>query len=98
MTFKMDMTVEELEGVRMQEIIVREAASKIADYIIAHHLPEILEKISPDAIATMTIAEMGAAVNETLKAKLPDKIVHIEHPAMTRIYQKGVFGGLKRIS
>lgn len=85
-------------GPQIAEAIIREAGSKVADHIIAHHLPEILEKISPDAIANMAIAEAGAAVNRTIKEKLPDKIVEVVRREKPHVYQNGLLGGLKRIS
>mgnify|MGYP007044001683 CR=1 FL=1 len=87
----------DMDGPHMQELILRETARHVADHIIAHHLPEILEKISPDAIANMSIAEAGAAVNETLHKKMPDKILEIERRSSPHIYKKGIFGGLKRM-
>lgn len=42
-------------------------------------------------------AEGGAAINETLHKKLPDKILEIEK-TKTEIYQKGIFGGLRKIN
>lgn len=87
-----------LSGDDMCEAIIRNAGAKVADHIIANYLPEILEKISPDAIANMAIAEAAAAVNQTLKQKMPDKIVEIVRRESPQVYQKGLLGGLKRIS
>jgi len=70
------------------------AAKNIANYILENHLNDILEQISPQAIANMSIAEAGAAVNETLHKKLPDKILEIERRT---VYQRKLFGRLERI-
>ena len=88
----------DMKGEQMQLAILRETSRLVADHIIAHHLPEILEKISPDAIANMSIAEAAAAVNETLHKKLPAKIMEIERRSPAQVYQRGLLGGLKRIS
>ena len=82
--------------------IISQAIDKISDevatQVIKHHLPEILEKISPEAIANMTIASAGEKINTTLNKKLPDKILEVTNEiTKTQIYQKGLFGGLKRI-
>jgi hypothetical protein len=76
--------------------IVGQVAKQIANDILANNYDEILSQISPEAIANMAIAEAGAAVNETLHKKLPDKILEIEKHD-TRVYQRGLLGGVKRI-
>jgi hypothetical protein len=76
--------------------IVEQVAKQISIDILANNYSEILSKISPKAIANMAIAEAGAAVNETLKKKLPDKILEI-HKTDTQVYQRGLLGGVTRI-
>ena len=76
--------------------VVALVAKQISNDILANNYNEILSKISPEAIANMAIAEAGAAVNETLKKKLPDKILEI-HKHDTQIYQRGLLGGVTRI-
>jgi predicted HAD superfamily phosphohydrolase YqeG len=71
-------------------------ADQLATDILANNYNEIMSKISPEAIANMAIAEAGAAVNDTLKKKLPDKILEIEKHD-TQIYQRGLLGGMTRI-
>ena len=71
-------------------------AEQLAKDILENNYAEIMERISPQAIANMVIAEAGAVVNETLHKKLPDKILEIEKRT-TEVYQKGLLGGLKRI-
>lgn len=78
------------------ENVLRITADKISDELIKNHLPEILEKISVEALANMTIAQAGAEINRTLKEKIPDKIFNIE-TEKTVVYQRGIFGGLKRV-
>lgn len=76
--------------------VVRQVASVVAEKVIQEKLTEILEKVTPEAVANMAIAEAGAAINETLHKKMPDKILEIEK-RNTEIYQRGIFGGFKRI-
>jgi len=76
--------------------VVEKLADAIADDYIEKHFAEIMGKISPEAIANMAIAEAGAKINETLNKKMPDKIIEIEKRT-TEVYQRGLFGGLKRI-
>jgi hypothetical protein len=76
--------------------IVELVAKQISDDILVNNYNEIMSRISPEAIANMAIAEAGAAVNETLHKKLPDKIVEI-HTDDTKVYQRGLLGGVKRI-
>ena len=75
---------------------VRIVAQQIAGDFLANHFSEIVAKITPEAIASMAIAEAGAAVNETLHRKLPDKILEIER-VRTEVYQRGILGGLSKI-
>lgn len=74
------------------------AAEALAARICEELGPEIISKLDPQAIANMTIAEAGAAVNRTLKEKLPDKIVEVVRTVQQPVYyQRGIFGGLRRL-
>ena len=95
-TVQMDMHEHMLNSKYFYEAILKEVAKLISEEIIKQHLPEVLEKISPEAIANMTIAETGAKIRETLEKKIPDKILNVE-TKRTEIYQKGLFGGLKKL-
>lgn len=77
------------------ETVIKEAGRAIADHIIQNHSIEITEKISQQAIATTAVAMAGAEINDTLKKKLPDRIDRIVDK---QVYQRGIFGGVKRIS
>lgn len=81
----------------MEELVMHEIAKSLADQFIERHGQEILAALDPVAIANMSIAEAGAAVNETLKKKLPDKILEIQSRGRDRVFQKGLFGGLREI-
>lgn len=68
-----------------------------ADYIEKHGT-DIAAKLSPEAVENMTVAAAGAKINETLNKKMPDKILEVERTRTeTQVYQRGLFGGLKRL-
>lgn len=78
--------------------IIEKVAEQLAKDILENNYAEIMEKVSPVAIANIAIAEAGAAVNETLHKKLPDKILEIEkRTTEIQMYQKGLLGGTKRV-
>jgi hypothetical protein len=81
-------------GQKVIASVIGEVSKRIADDYLANHATEVLAKITPEAVASMAIAEAGAAVNETLHKKLPDKILEVERRV---VYQRGVFGGLRRL-
>lgn len=76
---------------------VAQVAAIVAQKIIDEKMAEILEKVTPTAIANMAIAEAGAAVNETLHKKMPDKILEIEKHNK-EVWLQPFFGHPKRIS
>lgn len=75
--FGREVMLTELPHAIFQET-VRQVAEIIAKQVLEDKLTEILEKVTPQAIANMAIAEAGAALNETLHKKMPDKIIEIE--------------------
>ena len=72
-------------------------AEQLAAQYVAEHGAEILAAISPQAVATNTMAAAGAAVNETLHKKWPDKVLVVEHQRAPEVWQRGVLGGLRRL-
>lgn len=73
-------------------------AQHIAAEFVENHGVEIAAKLSPDAVANLAVAAAGAAINETLQKKLPDRIMHVETTRTEReVYERGLFGGLRRI-
>lgn len=76
--------------------VIELVAEQIARDILENNYAEIIEKISPEAIANMAIAESGAKISETLNKKLPDKILEIERNTV-QVYQRGLLGGITRI-
>lgn len=93
--FSRNLIVDVFPAAVFQEV-VHQVAEVVANKVIEEKLPDILAKITPEAIANMAIAEAGAAINETLHKKMPDKIIEIEKRS-TQIYKQGIFGGLKKI-
>jgi hypothetical protein len=71
--------------------VVELVAQQIATDILENDYSEIVAKISPEAIATMALAESGAKIHETLQKKLPDKVMMIEKNT-THVIRKGLFG------
>lgn len=68
-----------------------------ADYIEKHGV-EIAAKLSPDAVANLTIAAGASKVNETLNKKMPDVIREVVRTVEKPVYyQRGLLGGLKRL-
>jgi hypothetical protein len=95
-----EMSIEQEEILNLCESIknrtIELVAQQLANDILANNYNEIMFKISPEAIANMAIVEAGAVVNETLKKKLPDKILEI-YKTDTQVYQRNLLGGLKRV-
>ena len=71
-------------------------AKGIAEQYLHEHAQEILAALDPVAVANLAIADSGAGIREALHKKLPDKIVTVVKRD-TEVYQRGIFGGMKRI-
>lgn len=80
----------------LSEMILREVAHEIAMRIVEEKFQEIMAAIDPQAIANLTVANAAAKINDTLKKKIPDKIVEI-HKTNREVYQRGLLGGVKRV-
>lgn len=72
------------------------AASAIAERFLADHLQDVLAMLNPEAIANLAVADAAGAIRETLHKKLPDKILEVVRTER-EVYQRGVFGGMRRI-
>jgi hypothetical protein len=83
-------------GRHIEAEIIHRVGEQIAAEFLDKHGSEVMGRISADAVAQMAIAEAGAAVNHTLKQKLPDKILETVRTEK-EVYQRGIFGGLSRI-
>ena len=82
----------------MIRFIFKEIATKIAERYVEEHYQEIVKLLDQQAITTLSAAEAAAAIRETLEKKLPDKILHIvEERTKTRVFQRGLLGGLREI-
>jgi hypothetical protein len=92
-------TIEEREFAEgLLPAIFDKIADKLADQIILELGPEIMKRLDPQAIANLTIAAAAAKVNETLNKKMPDKILEtVRTETQTRIFQRGLFGGVREI-
>ena len=80
----------------LEQEIMYQIAKQVADKFLIDHYQEIAEKISQEAIATLSVAEAGAKIRETLEKKIPDKILEVVSEK-TKIFQRGIFGGMTRI-
>ena len=81
---------------RIVEYAYKEVAKGIAEQFLAQHAQDILKHLDPQAVANLAIADAAGHIRETLEKKLPDKILEVVRTD-TQVYQKGLFGGLKRI-
>lgn len=79
------------------ESVLREAARLMAEKIVAEKFQDIVAAIDVQAIANLSVAEAATEINKTLKEKIPDKVIEI-HRTQREVYQRGVFGSLKRVS
>jgi len=79
------------------EKVICEAARLMAEQIVADKFQEVMAAIDVQAIANLAVAEAAAEISKTLKADIPRRVVEIER-TKREVYQRGVFGGVKRIS
>lgn len=76
------------------EEVIRKVSDKIAQKFIAKDGQKVYKALDPQAIANLTVAEAGRSIKEMLDKKLPDKIVEV---VKKEVYQRGIFGGIRRI-
>ena len=79
------------------DAVVGKVAGILAEKIVAEQGQAIIALVDQNAVATMTMAESAAAINDTLKKKYAEKPVYIEK-TKEKIYQRGIFGGMTRIA
>jgi hypothetical protein len=82
-------------GRDVRELAVRMAAEKLAERIVAEHGQEIISGCDMQAVSNLAVAEAATAIRETIHKKLPD-VVHTR--VERELYQRGVFGGVRRVS
>jgi predicted transcriptional regulator len=75
------------------QVLVQRIACAIADRYVAEHYAEIMAKLDQNAIANLAIAEAGKKIAEEIQ-RVPNTI----HEKRVEIYQRGIFGGLRRVS
>lgn len=82
-------------------VVLERALDKVADAIaerfLADHLQEVLAMLNPEAVANLAVADAAGSIREALHKKLPDKIVEVERRGPGEVWQRGIFGGMKRI-
>jgi phage tail protein X len=90
----------EISGEEFEKALIsktlNEMSKALTDYLMKNHFSELMALIDMQAVANMAIAQTGAAINETLQKKMPDVVQTIVEKEI-EIYQRGVFGGIKRI-
>ena len=88
--------VEDVMTAALPELLFREVVSRIAERYVADNYQQIAALISQDAIATLSVAEAAAKVRASLENEIPDRVREVER-VKREVYQRGIFGGLKRI-
>lgn len=78
----------------MPAAIMAKIAQSVADKYVEEHYAEIAARLDQNAIANSAIAEAGKKIAEEIQRK-PNIVHEVENH--TEVYQRGVFGGLKRI-
>lgn len=87
----------DLMGRELAREVIRVAAETLAAEYLEQHGSEVLASLNPEAIANMAIAEAGAAVNDTLKKQHAERVQYVPVAGAREIYQRGIFGGLRRV-
>lgn len=78
------------------DIIMHAIAKAIAEKFVAENYQEIVAHIDQKAIATLSVADGAAAIRHTLEKKIPDKVLEVVKTER-EVYEKGLFGGLRRV-
>lgn len=79
---------------QMARAVLTEVARLIAERYVEENYQKIVEKISQDAIATLSVAEAASKIREALEKQIPGLVVHTKD---TEVYQRGILGGLRRV-
>lgn len=90
-----------LDTSRLMDTVLERAIQMTAEHIAAvwveQHQQELLAKLDPQAVANLAVAAAGGAIRDILGKKLPDVVQHHHHRDPPEVYQRSVFGGLRRI-
>lgn len=73
--------------------IVQEIVRLTAERYVQENYPELISKLDQQAIANLVIAESGKKIAEEIRLTPPPPRVERE----TKVYQRGILGGLTRI-
>ncbi len=88
--------MQDLTSREMIHRIVHLIADRVAEQYVAEHYQEIVSKIDQQAIATLSVAESGAKIREALEKDIVGRTERIVE-TKREVYQRGIFGGTKRI-
>lgn len=76
--------------------IIQEIVRAVADRYVTEHYGEIVSKIDQQAIANLAIAESGKKIAEAITAK-PTILHDTKTEVKTEVYERGIFGGTRRV-
>lgn len=77
---------------------VQEAATELARQFVAQHAQEIFKMMDPQAVANLAVANSGAEIAKEMKKEAATTTRIITHEkTRAEVYQRGLFGGMKRI-
>jgi hypothetical protein len=79
--------------VRTTDAILHRIVELVAEKYVQENYPQLVAKIDQQAIANLVIAESGKKIAEEIRLTPPPPLVQKE----TQIYQRGVFGGMRRV-
>lgn len=71
------------------------AAKMITEKWVADNYQDVAASINQKAVATMVMAEAGAKIRESLERNIPGRVERIVEK---QVFQRGVLGGMKRLS
>lgn len=75
-------------------ILLVEILRAIAQRFVEEHYAEIAAKLDQQAIANLAIAEAAKKIAEEIQRQ-PNIVHEVEHH--TAVYQRGIFGGMRRV-
>lgn len=76
--------------------VFERAAHLIAEQYVAKFGPEIFAAMDQQAVATLAVANSGAEIAKELKKEAATQTRIVEQ-VRREVYQRGVFGGLRRL-
>lgn len=80
----------------MAVAVMQKISTLVAERYVAENFKEIVEGISPEAIANLSIAESAAKIRETLEKKIPERVMTIEK-TRREVWKRGLLGGMSRV-